>query len=393
MDTRFEAKRNARRLSAHTVVFCLLFLCLFLLSSVWTQALAAGETQTVAVGTVQVAADCRVLDASAMKFTVAELLEALPRLPRLREINFIDKTGECSYTAETVSELDALRTAWPALHLRLSFTLFGQTVSSESEEIEFYRVPIGNEGMEQLRAVAPYLRACRHMVLDGCGIDDALVAQFREDFPALGVVWRIWFTREDYSSQLAIRTGSVMSDTERVRIVSVNDQNCALLSYCNETRYLDVGHDIHLSDFSFLADMPKLEACIIALTKLSDLSALANCAELEYLEVFSTFVTDLSPLSSCTKLRHLNISNLPGVTDIGCLDGLELERLRAVRTSVPNTQFEEYARLHPDCEVMLKGRDPTGNGWRYLPDGTTAPRYALLREQMCYDEDRAYGIL
>jgi hypothetical protein len=107
----------------------------------------------------------------------------------------------------------------------------------------------------------------------------------------------------------------------------------------------------------------------------------------------TTSVTDLSPLAKCTKLKHLNISNLKEVTDLTCLYGLELERLRAVVTKIPRDQIEEYARLHPDCAVMLKGSNPTENGWRYLPDGTMAPRYALLREQMRYDEDRAYGIL
>ena len=371
---------------------CTLFLFCFVLSSVHGQALAEEPSRTIPVGETEVAADCTRLDAYTLGLSAEELLAVLPRLPKLREINFVDENGLCAYTAETVSALDPIRAAYPDIHLRLSFSLFGQTVSSESERIEFYRVPIGNEGMAQLRAVAPYLRACRYLLIDGCGVDDAVMAQFREDFPELGVVWRIWFTQEYYSSRLMTLKGSVMSDAERVRIRTVNDSNCEKLGYCTETKYIDLGHNFYLSDFSFLAHMPKLEVCIIAITSLHDLTPLASCPELEYLEIFTTSVTDLSPLAKCTKLKHLNISNLKKVTDLTCLYGLELDRLRAVVTKIPKEQIEEYARLHPNCELLMQGGDPTENGWRYLPTGQQVPRYALLREQMKYDEDRANGI-
>ena len=138
--------------------------------------------------------------------------------------------------------------------------------------------------------------------------------------------------------------------------------------------------------------MTKLEVCIIALTSLHDLTPLENCPELEYLEIFTTSVTDLSPLAKCTKLRHLNISNLKQVSDLTCLYSLNLERMRAVVTKIPKEQIEEYARLHPDCEMLMQGADPTDYGWRYDSGGKQVPRYALLREQMKYDEDRANGI-
>ena len=373
-----------------SVVFCLLLLGCLLFFCPHGQAIAAGDM--VPVGKTEIPSDSTSLDALTLSLSVEELLEALPRLPELTDICFVDSEGRCAYTADTVCELDPIRTAYPALRLRLSFDLFGQTVSSESERIEFYRVPIGNEGMEKLRAAAPYLRECRYLLIDGCGVDDAVMAQFRADFPSLGVVWRIWFDEEYYSSKLMTLKRSVMSDAERVRIRTVNDKNCALLGYCTETKYLDLGHNFYLSDFSFLAGMPKLEACIIAITSLHDLTPLEHCPELEYLEIFTTSVTDLSPLAKCTKLKHLNISNLKEVTDLTCLYGLELERLRAVVTKIPKEQFEEYARLHPDCEILMQGSDPTEGGWRYDSAGKQVPRYALLREQMKYDEDRANGI-
>jgi hypothetical protein len=137
--------------------------------------------------------------------------------------------------------------------------------------------------------------------------------------------------------------------------------------------------------------MPKLEAAIIGLTKCNDISALANCPELEYLEVYGSDVTDLSPLAACTKLKHLNISRMQ-VDDITCLYGLELERFRAVATNVPKEQIDEYAALHPDCQMLMDGWAPHENGWRYDNNRVMVPRYKLLREQMEYAEDRKYGI-
>ena len=388
--------RFCRERDQHTVgrggliACCLLLLCCLLFLCPHGQATAAGDT--VSVGKAEIPSSTTSLDAISLGLSAEDLLAALPALPKLKEINFVDSDGNCAYKADTVSALAPILAEYPEIKLRLSFDLFGQTVSSESERIEFYRVPIGNAGIAELRAVAPYLRECRYLLIDGCGVDDAVMAQFRDDFPALGVVWRIWFDEEYYSSKLMALKRSVMSDAERVRIRTVNDSNCEKLGYCTETKYIDLGHNFYLSDFSFLAHMPKLEVCIIAITSLHDLTPLEHCPELEYLEIFTTSVTDLSPLAKCTKLKHLNISNLKEVADLSCLYDLDLERLRAVVTKIPKEQIEEYARLHPNCEMLMQGADPTDGGWRYDPGGKQVPRYALLREQMQYDEDRANGI-
>lgn len=336
--------------------------------------------------------DTTALDLSDMDAAqTEELLNALPLLSVLEEINFVNAAGDCVYDLESISELDKIREINPALKLHVSFELFGQTVTSEDTRIEYYLVEIGNEGADTVRAVLPYLTACEYLLMDGCGVDNEVMAQLREDFPETKVVWRVWLTKPNYDSARQMRCASFLTDTHRIRTVVVTDATCDVLKYCVETKYVDFGHNEYISDFSFLSYMPQLEVAIIGLTHCNDITPLINCPNLEYLEVYGSLVTDLSPLAACTKLKHLNISRMK-VTDITCLYDLELERFRAVDTSVPKEQIEEYARLHPDCLMLMEGWAPHLNGWRYDDAGNMVPRYALLREQMEYDLDEEYGI-
>ena len=108
---------------------------------------------------------------------------------KLEEINFIDsKTGICNVDINT---LNTIRSVLPNIRLDCSFILFGQTVSSYSERIEYDTVEIGNEGLPEIREVLPYLTSCSYFLLADCGIDYELLSQLRDDFPEKNIVWRI----------------------------------------------------------------------------------------------------------------------------------------------------------------------------------------------------------
>lgn len=331
--------------------------------------------------------DSVILDLSAMDpGDTDDLAALLPLMPQLQEINFVSEEG-CVYDLTTIGELDKVRLAAPQATLRVRFELFGQIVTSEDERIEYYLVDIGNEGVQTVRAVLPYLTSCTYFLMDGCGVDNEVMAQLRDDFPETKIVWRIWLAGPYYGNSFLLRRASYLTDTELIRTVVITDETSHLLNYCVDTKYMDLGHNAYLSNCDFIRYMPKLEVAILALTNISDISPLANCKHLEYLEVFTTKVSDLSPLANCTELRHLNISNLPDVTDLTPLYGLEnLERFRAVMNpQVPQEQFDELAARLPNCTMMMKGWDPTENGWRKDDYGNYVPRYALLRMQMEYD--------
>lgn len=347
---------------------------------------------TVSLFGQELAPDTQSLDLWDMDVTKTdELVAVLPLLSSLESINFVSDEGVCAYSLETIQELDKVRQVAPQVSLRVSFELFGQTVTSEDERIEYYLVDIGNEGAETVRQVLPYLQSCEYLLMDGCGVDNEVMAQLRDDFPQTKVVWRVWLTTPDYRSPRLLRCSGFLTDTHRIRTVLVNDSNCDVLKYCTETKYVDFGHNNNISDFSFLAYMPDLEAAIIGLTHCSDLTPLMNCTKLEYLEIYGSKVTDLSPLAACTNLKHLNASRLE-VDDMTCLYGLELERFRAILTDIPQEQIDEYSRLHPDCQMLMEGWAPHQNGWRYDDNGNKVERYALLQEQMEYAIDYQYGI-
>lgn len=332
------------------------------------------------------------LDLSAVAMADLEAaLDKLPLLTGLQQINFVSEEGICAAAIADIPVLDKVREVMPEVAMKVKFELFGQTVTSEDERIEYYLVPIGNEGVETVRAVLPYLTACNYFLMDGCEVDNEVMAQLRDDFPETKIVWRVWLGTPNYDSPKYLRCKGFLTDTHRIRSVYISDKNCDVLKYCTETKYVDFGHNLAISDFSFLGYMPKLEVAIIGLTSCSDISVLANCPELEYLEIYRSEVTDLSPLAACTKLKHLNFSRTE-ISDLTPLYGLELERLRCVLTNVPQEQLDEYARLHPDCQMLLKGYMPHENGWRYDEAGNKVPRYALLQEQMEYAIDSELGI-
>ena len=343
--------------------------------------------------------DCQYLDASGMTADLSgELLRIVNLLPMLREINFVSEDGICAFTAENIDCLDQIRESFPELYLRISLDLFGQTVTSEDERIEYYLVEIGNEGADVIRKVLPYLRSCTYLLMEGCGVDNEVMAGLRDDFPNTKVVWRVWLVEEDYNSKLFLRCGSFLTDTHRVRTTYINDENSHVLNYCTQTKYLDVGHVDKLTQCGFLAYMPELEVCIIALTNIQDIYPLENHEKLEYLELFTTPIADLSPLTTCPNIEHLNIGDMPNVTDISPLYGLtKLKRLRMIHTpQVPNEQKVHIEQLLTECQFLKDGDWPTGGLWRWadrIKGGRKVPRYELLCEQMEYAIDGSvYGI-
>jgi hypothetical protein len=124
-----------------------------------------------------------------------ELAAALPLLPNLTEVNFVSEEGVCAYTIEDIPQLDKLRAASPNVHFRVSFELFGQVVTSEDTEIRYVDAEIMNEGLELFYQVLPHLSSCEYLLLDECGVDNERMDQFRDDFPEVKIVWRIWLGR------------------------------------------------------------------------------------------------------------------------------------------------------------------------------------------------------
>ena len=310
--------------------------------------------------------------------TSGQVEEAAALVQRLPELTSLYLGSEAD---GLLSPEDALRLhgARPGITVDYRFRLFGQEVSTQSEALSYFQVNIGDDGLEQIRRLLPMMSALKELKLDWCKTSDEAMAQLREDFPDIHIVWRVFFGPYN-----------CLTDTYKIwATFGVADSHTAGLKYCNEVKYLDLGHNDDLNDISFVEYMPDLEVAIVAIGGEDSAEPLRHCKKLEYLEIFSSDITDLSPLAELTELKHLNISNLD-IDDITPLYGLDkLERLSSTMNHIPLDQQEEFRRLHPDCVCVFSTYgDPTGYEWRYLYGNSRVtqlhPRYALLRKQIGY---------
>ena len=302
---------------------------------------------------------------------VTETAQVLSCLPNLGYVELMDANGESLLTLEDVRELAV---AAPHTTFNYTFELFGQVISSSAETVEYVDVSIGNDGVDQIRAALDIMNACTYFKLDNCGIDNETMAQLRDDYPDVKIVWRL---------QVWQRTW--LTDTEVLRAVyHVDDKNCGPFKYLTDVKYIDLGHNETLTDFSFVAYMPNLELCIASGSPIKDLTPFASCKKLEFLELaWCGHLEDLSPLAECESLKYLNICRTK-VKDITPLENLPLEQLHFFPSkNVPQDMKDAYITSHPDCWVMFTSKDnsnPYGVGWRYNEDGSYTDCYAKVRE-------------
>lgn len=304
--------------------------------------------------------------------------------------------GSADSTPISWADFSVLKDACPNAEFNYSFTLYGQSVSTATEEMDFSYTELPDKG-QALREALPFMPKCTFVNMDSCGISNEEMGALQAEFPDKKIVWRVWFgncysVRTDATKILASKpsVGGVLDN-------SIND----VLKYCTSIKYIDLGHNENISDISFVNYMPDLEVMVIAMNPLVDISPLANCPKLEYLELNSTQVVDLSPLANSQSLRHINIANCP-ISDISPLYGLtELERLWiGCDTPVPAEQVATMKEKAPNIVIDTTTSDPTQGGWRYADlnyEGWVVfaqtgyflyeyhPRYELLREQFGYD--------
>ena len=258
-----------------------------------------------------------------------------------------------------------------------SFTLYDKPFSLADKKMDLNHIRIDDQG-ELVRKVIACMPNLEVLDMDFCRVDDEHMAKIREDFPSVKVIWRVWFggaysVRTDVTKILASAPGTGGD---------LKISNTGALRYCNDVKYLDVGHNEILKDISFVSYMPDLEVAILAMLNVKDISPLADCKKLEYLELQTNQITDLSPLKELKGLHHLNIAYNFELKDISPLYGLtNLERLWiGALTPIPEDQVAEMKKHVPGCVIETTYWDPH-DGWRWGND-----RYDLLVEQFGYDK-------
>ena len=302
------------------------------------------------------------LDLSGMTPEDAVLaVEQIQKLPLLTRVNLNPEKGIGALSLEDVKNL---MEAVPDVVFDFSFDFYGNTLSTSDEEVHIKNTKIGDEGEQTVRNALDLLKNCKRFVLENCQISNEVMAKLRDDYRGrTKVVWRVSYGE-----------GSTLTDAEVIRAVyDLVDDNCYNLIYCEDAKYMDIGHNEWLDACDFVSGMKSLEYVIISGAPIKSLEPFRSCKNLKLLEAaFCEYITDVSPLADCPNLQMLNISNTH-VTDLSPLDNLPLTHL-TVRTNPSGRcrlSQEEQDRLtaqHPDCWLSFSGPQPYGVGWRYGED-------------------------
>ena len=316
------------------------------------------------------------LDLSALTGdTLEETAAQLGKLPDLETVELCDENGDSGLTKEQAKQIIA---AAPQAVFHYAFDFYGETLSTDMEEVVLKKKSIGDSGEEEVRLALDLLSNCKRFVLEDCGLSSDVLVKLREDYrDRTKVVWRVYFGN-----------GTSLTDAEVVRSVyDLKDSNCSELQYLEDVKYADFGHDEYLNDSSFLSGMKSLEVLIISGSPIKDLSPLSECKNLRILEIANCgYITDLSPLEDCESLEMLNISHTKATEGLSALEERNITHLTAVGgiwNKISQEDRDAFQEDHPDCWIVTSGNE-YGVGWRYEDKETKMEWYEKASEAFKY---------
>lgn len=305
---------------------------------------------------------------------VAEVAEKLPMLPNVTFVELCQEDGTSKLTKEDVLVLKA---ALPEASFHYVFDFYGVTISTTDKNVHIKLKNIGDKGIDELRSALSLMEDCDRFLVEYCRISNELLAQVRDEFrDKVKLVWRVEFGG-----------GSTLTDVEVIRCTyDLVDDNCKNLIYCEDVRFMDIGHNEWLDAVPFVAGMPKLEGIIVSGAPIKDLTPFQNCKNLRFLEIaFCHYIEDISPLAACENLQMLNIG-FTQAKDLSSLDGLDLTNLCIDGAKVSDEERLRFQALKPGCWLTYGEAQPYNEGWRYEEDKVTPlPYYGMLREVFRYD--------
>lgn len=302
--------------------------------------------------------------------TLAEAAEKLALLPAVTDVQLSERLS--------MADVKFLMEQFPEIHFQYTFDLFGKTLSTEEERVEYTNVSVGNSGADQIRAALDIMPKCTYFKLENCGLDNEVLASIQADYPNTKIVWRVSFGGQY----------SLLTDETTLRTVyGVENSHNAILKYCTSLKYIDMGHNTTLTDISFASYMPDLEILILSGSSVKNVDALANCKNLVFLEMANCLsLEDISGLKDCKNLRFLNIG-FSRVTDLSPIEDLPLERFVYLGPKIDKETQAAFEESHPNCWVRFTGSDPLSLGWKYDDVGITRSEYyKFIREVFNLDD-------
>lgn len=313
---------------------------------------------------------------------IVEALEKLSQdlalFPRLSQVDLSGLITESGADLPAAS-ITAMQGAWPNIKFEYVFHYLGQEIPTDTTTLDLKNVRIKAEDLAGLTEILACLPQCTYADFAGTRVSNEQMQQLADTFPQIKFSWLV------YVSVFRCRTDANMFKASRdIKSEMFGSKEAAVLAYCTELEYLDVGHN-KLTDIAFVSAMPELKVFIGAISHyIQDISPIANCKKLEYLELFTNNISDITPLAELTNLEHLNLCN-NNISDASPLYGLQkLKRLWISKNNLSQAQMDALVAHLPNCTINFTTKNPTGEGWR------KDPRYDLLSEQFHYGSGLVY---
>ena len=311
--------------------------------------------------------------------TAEEVEQAAQDLAKLKKLESVELMNAQGTSNLSTADVKALKDAAPGVSFHYVFTLLGKTISTtETTEVVFTNNQKIRDAQEpEIRMALELMENCERFVLDNCRVSNEVCAKLREDFrDKTKFVWRVFFGDG----------GSCLTDREVIKAVyGLTDDNCGALMYCEDVRFMDIGHNEYLDAVPFVAYMPKLEAIIVSGAPIKSLEPFAACESLVFLELSNcSYITDISPLANCKNLKMLNLS-YTSVTDMSPVDEIPLTNMTYIYNDLSPEEEARFIEVHPDCWTVMEGEQPYGKGWRTDEDGNYAEYYSMLASKEVFD--------
>lgn len=276
------------------------------------------------------------------------------------------KLKKVTFTGTTPDDLQIVqwKKAYPDITFVWSFDVFGITATSLDTELYLNDIPI-----ESVAAVEPYLSYfydLQKLELCNCGLPNEELDALWKRHPDTRVIWNVMVgkcnLRTDVTTFMPFKFGYWKGG-------SITDADAVQLKYCVDMVCMDLGHMKKLTNYDFLAYMPKLQYLLIADTSGTDFSVLSELKELKYLEVFLTTFDQAEVLTGLSQLEDLNLGNtkITNVEPLKKMTWLKNLWLPGCRLLTDGQKLALVDAL-PNTRVNYYGAGSTGYGWRNLPN-------------------------
>lgn len=292
---------------------------------------------------------------------VASVLDAAELLPLVESIDL--RGSGCS-----AEELLAIKDAYGAA-VSSELTLYGVSFDTEATELFFNDIPM--ESVDAVEKILPLLPRLTKVEMCNCGIPSEEMDALWKRHPETRFIWSVKIgrvtLRTDLTSFIGAKYGYLadakIADPWQDKHNRLFDEDCVEFKYLVDMVCLDLGH-MGITDYSFVAHMPKLRYLILADTQGSDFSPLAGLQELVFLELFLTDFNQPEILLTMPKLEDVNIA-FTLVDDPTYLK--QLTWIKRLWMSYAKMTYNEYVSVRealPNAQVDFTAEHSTANGWR-----------------------------